>query len=76
MLKREPSALLPKNFNNSSNEVNMSGEDMGVSNADYFDAIMHAVIPGPLDIPSLYRASAPHSNASNIHTSFLQPALI
>lgn len=29
-----------------------------VSNADFFDAIVHAVAPGPLDIPALYRTYA------------------
>ncbi|VDM14478.1 unnamed protein product [Wuchereria bancrofti] len=48
---------MQKNFNNSKEEekFNDDEDDMNVSNADYFNAIIHAIIPGPLDIPSLYR---------------------
>ncbi|EFO22635.1 hypothetical protein LOAG_05851 [Loa loa] len=53
---------MQKNSNYSAREKKINDdeeeENMSVSNADYFDAIIHAIIPGPLDIPALYRTYA------------------
>ncbi|VDN02787.1 unnamed protein product [Thelazia callipaeda] len=45
--------------------------DSRVSNADYFHAIVHAVAPGPLDIPAIYRTHAiiPSATQENISTA-------
>ncbi|VDK80339.1 unnamed protein product [Litomosoides sigmodontis] len=41
--------------NNNDNHNNDNSKNSVVSNADYFNAIIHAIAPGPLDIPALYR---------------------
>uniref|UniRef100_A0A8R1XL13 Uncharacterized protein n=1 Tax=Onchocerca volvulus TaxID=6282 RepID=A0A8R1XL13_ONCVO len=58
-LKMKSIRFLSKNTNYSANDEQRDEKitdknDKSVSNADYFNAIIHAIVPGPLDIPALY----------------------